>query len=225
MLIFKRTAVVLAVSLLLLLALSAAVYASDPPDKIYFERSDGKIIVVDYEEALSLRAGGKHALYDATVQGIREALRDFRDVWVEVDDEVLHYSEAVKDGLTYAAMIAAPVPYRVSAPQPDWEMYLDGVASVRLREPAPLDFPAWLDDRNVTWQEQWGITVIDVFIDADELPLQWYELKDIQEVMILGVRAKEDPTEKGRWRVTIQENIADLEPGDVVIRINSRTYK
>ncbi len=227
---FKRTAVALTVTLILLLAVSAAVYASDAPDKVYFERSDGKIIVVDYEEALRLRAEeGKHALYDATVQGIRDALKDFRDVWVEVeingDPRVLYYSEAVKDGRTYSQMVNNPNAYIVSAPQPDWEMYLDGVASVKLRATAPLDFPAWLEDWNISWQEQWDITVIDVFIDANELPLDWYELKDIEEVMVLGTRAKEDPAEKGRWRVTFEEEITeDLQPGDVVIRINGKTY-
>ncbi len=228
MLSLKRTAVVLMVTLILLLAVSAAVYASTAPDKVYFERSDGKIIVVDYEEALALKAASKTALYDATVQGIRDALKDFRDVWVEVkingNPEVLHYSEAVKDGLTYDGMVSDPNAYKVSAPQPDWEMYLDGVANVKLRTPTPLDFPDWLEDVNVSWQEQWGITVIDVFIDENELPLNWYELKDIEEVMVLGVRAKEDPAEKGRWRVTIEEEITELQPGDVVIRVNGKTY-
>jgi len=223
----KKTAISLTIMTLLLIAFSTAVYANDvdAPEKVYFERTDGKIIVVDYVEAIEhFWQDGKKALYDATVTGITEALKNHLDVWIEVEIGgtlyVLHYSEAVKDGLSYTELIAERQKYEVDRPDPDLEMYLEGVATVKFRTPMPTVYADWYEVQ-VTWHELWEFSIVDVIVDESELNDFGYDVADIEEVRILGNRATFDDDD--RYRVVFNEEI-EIEPGDVVFRIDGDVY-
>ncbi len=228
MVILKKTAISLTVMILLLMAFTTAVYANDvnAPEKVYFERADGKIIVVDYEEAIEYFWQDKKALYDATVTGVSEALKNYLDVWIEVEIGgtlyVLHYSEAVKDGLSYDELIADHQAYVYDDPlDPDLEMYLEGVATVKFRTPRPTDYANWYEVQ-VTWHEPWEFTVVDVIVDESELVDDLgYLIDDIEEVRILGDMATFDGDD--RYRVVFSEEI-EIEAGDVVFRIDGDVH-
>ncbi len=231
MVLFKKTAISLAVMMVLLIAFSAAAYANEVsvPEKVYFERADGKIIVVDYEEAIEYFWQDKKALYDATVTGITEALKNHLDVWIEMEingnQYVLHYSEAVKDGLSYDDLIADPEQegekYVVDPPDPDLEMYLEGVATVKFRTPRPTDYADWYEVQE-TWHEPWGFSIVDVIVGEGALYSELgYYIANIEEVRILGDKATFDGDD--RWRVVFSEEI-ELEPGDVVFRIDGDVH-
>ena len=223
----KKSAISLAVIMVLLVAFSAVAFANEVavPDKVYFERADGKIIVVDYEDAIEYFWQDKKALYNAVVTGVTEALKNYLDVWIEVeingDTYVLDYSEAVKDGLSYDDLLADHQQYVTTAPNPDLEMYLEGVATVKFRTPRPTEYADWYKVQE-TWHEPWGFTIVDVIVDAGDLADELgYDIADIEEVRIKGDKATSDGD--NRWRVVFSKEI-ELEPGDVVFKIDGSVY-
>jgi len=226
----KKSAISLAVIMVLLVAFSAVVFANEVavPDKVYFERADGKTIVVDYEDAIEYFWQDKKALYNAVVTGVTEALKNYLDVWIEVeingDTYVLDYSEAVKDGLSYDALIADPgqqgEKYVTTAPKPDLEMYLEGVATVKFRTPRPTAFADWYTVQD-SWHKPWGFTIVDVIVDESELNDIGYQLNDIEEVRILGEKAKSD--DSNRWRALFKKEVKP-QPGDIVFKIDGSVY-
>lgn len=228
----KKSAISLVLIMVLLVAFSAVAFANEvaAPDKVYFERAaDEKIIVVDYADAIDNVSYGKEALYDAVVTGVTEALKNYLDVWIEVeingDTYVLEYSEAVKDGLSYDALVADPEQqgekYVTTAPKPDLEMYLEGVAWVKFRTPIPTAFADWYTVQD-SWHKPWELTIVDVIVDENKLGDELgYSIADIEEVRIKGSRATSDSHD--RWRVVFNEEI-EVEPGDVLFRINGAAH-
>lgn len=211
---------ILIVLVLVFLLSSVAVAATSAIKYVYIERSDGKLIMINYQDALDAPK-----LYEQVVDGVQKALAGFRKVYVETENGVvIFYSQAVNDGLTYNQAVADGG-YIVPRPSPDYEMYLDAFNQIKLRTPKPVEFPAWLDSYNVTWSGLAEAWVVDVFVDANELP-NIYTLAHIDEMRIKGNLANRMGT-TNRWRAVIPGDVTDdldLEPGDVMIRIGTNVY-
>lgn len=107
---FKKYGLLVAVVLIMGLVFSSAVFAGNDgpqylPVHVYYENEDEELVKANYRWAAQNYNESQDAriLYNAIVQGVRQALGNFRDVWVEVQnvddpDDVLYiyYSNALR---------------------------------------------------------------------------------------------------------------------------------
>ncbi|OPL15041.1 MAG: hypothetical protein AVO34_00595 [Firmicutes bacterium ML8_F2] len=235
---FKRSVCLFVFALMIVLMFASPCFAADSPIQfIYYERSDGEVIMIDYQEALelaSMEPFPRPKLYEAAQMNVQNALANYRDVWVETENGVvIYYSEAINDGLSYSEAVQhildnpGTSPYETTQPDPDFEMYLDDLNQIALRSPQPLNYPGWLitDDTTIIWENISGYWVIDIFIDEAELPNS-YDLEDIDEVRVMGNKALRQ-SGTNRWRVVIpgaEDDEMTIEPGDVKLLIGSTVY-
>ncbi len=222
----KLSAKIFMMTLALLFLFSSVVLASDSTVKyIFYERTDGAVIVVDYEKAIiDIAIWHRRKLYDATVTAIQQALISNRKVWVEMKNgEVIDYRKAIADGKDFQDVLGNS-DYLVARPKPDYEMYLTDFHEVALRYPK-LDYPAWLN-RNatqITWSELANRWIVDIFIIESKLPPGDYVYADIKYVLIKE-RMASRVEDEGRWRALLEgekEFKPRIEPGDVRIRIGN----
>ncbi len=204
------------------------------PRYLYYERSDYKVVMVNYELALDYTDSGRRELYNTAAAQMAQALYNMRNVWLEVglndDYRVIHYSAAINAGYSYADIIKNPDhfgPYFVNRPPLDLEMYIRSINTVAYRYPTPFEFPSWLKGKTVIPSVFSSAWVVDVYIDHIDLGSYGYSLNDIGEVIVLGRVAKRHWVgTDNRYRVLFYfDNYKDLEigPGDIRLRMYDGT--
>ncbi len=223
-------------ALVFLFASVAAADAPPSPEYVYYEKLDGeelKIIVVNYQDAINLKAEGWPKLYNKTVQGVEDALANFRGVWVEIVDgdevRIVDYSGAIGDGVPYEDAWDNTDYYgdEGDRPDPDLEMFLDQFNIIRYRVADPVSYPDWLNDgeTQVTWASLINKYVVEVTLIEESLPND-SALDDITAVEILGVAAVRE-SDSSVWRAIVPGVVADppvVGPGAVRIMIDGTWY-
>ncbi|MDW7739412.1 MAG: hypothetical protein SCJ97_05055 [Bacillota bacterium] len=223
----------------LILCLSGTVFAASYiVTDVYYENAGGDIVRIDYSKAVEDTAPyptPDYTLYNATVAKIREALENFRDVWVivliqgDTDPVMIHYSEALKNGLTLKQAVDDPdqAYFLEDEEWPEYTMELVVDGGVAVEKPSGDLY--WLKDLYIVPDEigkQWLIYAI---LDADNLPGN-YSLNDVDAVMIKGEAASQDPDLPERWQLRIEKDpdqfweTVTVNTGEVVLVIGGQEY-
>jgi len=199
----KRSTVVLVGLALVLLLTSSVFAASYEVIYVYYEDENENIVKVDYAAAVDKAFGDwprDRTLYDAAAAGVRDALGNFRDVWVVVLDGsgneiIILYSAAVDDAKTLKEAVEDSQYHVAEAPEYTHELQLEAGKA----EPKPAFEQDWLDEIRIAWSGLADRWVVDIILDAnglselDESPADW---KDIHQASIRGLFVPESGSSK-----------------------------
>lgn len=195
---------------------------------VYYENEDGNMVKADYVEAIEAATGEaprSEDLYLAIVDGVRSALANARDVWVEVldDDEKkeIDYGAAFEDNVKLADVIY------------DWEDdYTDDYEKDDLDEPdlilaikdgeareLPYGDQPWVEEVKVIYSDFLNEWCVEVLFDFNEDPFKKHNIdnwddfdleKDSNNILINGrfdVEVEDEDTgEKKEMSRSIEED-------------------
>lgn len=220
----KKNAKNLFLVLVLVLFLSSTAVAATSVTEVQYvlyERSDGKMIIVDYQKALDQydpplkREPLKKALEDIAL-----ALYNFRNVYVQTEDKIIDYSKAVNDGKTFSQALAVST-YNVNIDLfalADSELYSATGSSWAYRTPLLPQFPAGIT-ANVAWSVFARCWFVNIIIDPGE-----YDITEVNSVRVMGKTAlRGSGNTYNYWRARIYES--DLPAGASEPLINTTTVR
>ena len=204
---FKKSMQVLVIASILILIFAGSAFGADFEVKyVYYENDSGDMVRVDYAEALegkNMFFSDDGVLYDATIEKVRAALGDFREVWVgisinysgEIDAYVKH-SESLMQGLTLAEAIeleGEDYYFTGEQDEPDYDYELvvqDGEAVEEIAE-------GLLEEIIVVWDDIGEIWLVLVIL-KDEV--------NATSVEILGEEASEvTGSDPEKWMLQVEE--------------------
>ncbi len=219
----KKVRLILLIFLLVVFISSTAAAATSVTEVEYilYERSDGNMIIVDYQKALEQYDPPlKREPLKKALEEIEVALYNFRQVYVQTEDKVIDYSEAVNDGRTFNQAMAV-TDYDVDIDLfelADSELYSATGNIWAYRTPQPQEFPEGIEV-NVAWSVFARCWFVNVIVDPAE-----YDITEVDAVRVMGktaVRGSGDTI--NYWRARIYES--DLPTGASEPRIDPSTVK
>ncbi len=230
----KSIKMLLIVLVLLFLFASTASASTFVVKDVYYENSEGNIVRIDYEKALEDVHGfpaGDSTLYDATVDAVRDAISDFRTVWVKViidgEEIVIDHSAALLEGRSLKQSVTDTDAdyYDVGEPDYTYELVMeDGVAIEKaVGELALIDAIVVVYDEV---GEQW---LVYVTLSEEDLP-DGYAVENVAEVLIKGENAAVMPaTGNTVWQLQVEdkeyfwEDDPVVNEEDIIIVMNDGT--
>ncbi len=208
----KKNAIFILLVFILVLFFSSTVFAATSVTEVQYvlyERSDGKMIIVDYQKALEQydpplrREPLKKALGD-----INLALYNFRQVYVQTDEKTIDYSSAVNDGKTFNQALAVTTYDDNTIDlyyEADLELFSATGNSWAYRTPLLPQFPAGIT-ANVAWSVFARCWFVNVIIEGV------YDKDEVNSVRVMGKTAlRGSGAYDNYWRARIYES--DLPAG------------
>ena len=192
---FRKSIITLVVVSALILLFAGSAYGSEFEVKyVYYENADEDMVRVDYAAALAgkdLFSGDGGILYDATVEAVRDALGNFREVWVAVSypsteevDAYVKHSESLMQGLTLAEAIHLEGEGYYFTDEDDFPDY-DLELVVQDGEAVEKSADELLDDIIVVWDdigEQWLVFVtLEDGVNASEVKILGKEARYVKD--------------------------------------------
>ncbi len=219
----KNMKLLLLVFLLIVFISSTAAAATSVTEVEYvrYERSDGNKIIVDYQKALEQYDPPlKREPLKKALQEIEVALYNFRQVYVQTEDKIINYSDAVNDGKTFNQAMASKDYDEEDIDlfeEADLELYSATGNIWAYRTPQPQEFPEDIEV-NVAWSVFARCWFVNVIVDTDVYPLE------VNAVRVMGKTAVRGPgVTDNYWRARIYES--DLPTGVSEPRIDPSTVK
>lgn len=171
---FRKCYLVLALILVLIILFSSLAFAFSPqylPRHVYYEIEDGQIVKADYVQAVkeATTFPRNKTLYNAIVEGIKDALVNLRGVWVELvnkdvpaDKIYIDYSEAIEDSKNLWEAIEEALEdgsYKITV-EPSYSHVFEIINGAA--KAMPKDKQAWLDEIKILWEpliDEWIVTL------------------------------------------------------------------